>query len=111
MESSHLNWLQSHHQDPEFLGQALQSGFTLHPLDADRRNVDASNLALVYSGDVSKLSPPETGGSSKSEACYQLRASGFTWAAVASEVGVSQSNAWGMARNYAKSRNLKWPIR
>ena len=112
MDTSHLNWLQQHRQDPEFLGQALQSGFSLHPLDDDRRNAEADNLVLIYAGDASKLSaPPDEGYSSKSEGCYQLRSSGSTWASVASEMGVSQSNAWSMARNYAKSRNLKWPIR
>lgn len=114
MESSHLNWLQQHKEDPSFLGQALENGFSLHPLDGSRSNDSPDNLVLLYQKDARKLSSPEESFTetrlNKSRACYELRKEGQKWAEIASFAHVSLSNAWSLARGYAKARNLKWPL-
>jgi hypothetical protein len=116
MNSLHLDWLKESGESPEFLGQCLENGFVLHPLEPD-------TVALIYRKDIGKLdhyepvlgdSRPIVGCSlrfvenkvNKSKGCYELLSSGSRPSEVASLLGVLPSNVRRLAGKYADAHGL-----
>lgn len=112
MEISQLEWCRGSGEEPEWLSQALEHGFLLHFVDGNRGNTDATNLALVYRKDVEKLPVISIKRKlNKSQRAYELRTTtGMKWEEIAKEIEVSSSNAVTMAKLYARSHRLPWPI-
>lgn len=112
MELSQLEWLKSAKEEPEWLNQVMEHGFAIHFIDGNRDNLEPNNLALVYSKDIRKLPTVEIKRKfNKSKRAYELRSeSGMKWEDIARDIQVSQPNAVTMAKLYAKSHSLPWPI-
>jgi len=112
-------WLAESFEEPQFLVQCLEAGFVVHSL--------GETPVLIHRKDVRKLEGyGPIGGShgpiagdisqyieerlNKSQACYELRRQGFKWTEVAEKASVLSSNAVTLAKNYAASNGLPWPI-
>lgn len=91
-------------------GQLLANDFLVHPLDGNKSSEDPNNLILLYGRDSRKLNAPAGPSITKSENCYRLKVQGHTWASIEKQTGVDRANAHKLARKYAQSRNLKWPL-
>lgn len=71
------------------------------------RRGEGSGLPLLHKPHASP--PPKSG--TKGERAYELRLTSVAWDVVAEAIGSSPSSANNLARRYAESRSLKWPIK
>lgn len=110
-------WLSSSGESPEYLSQALDHGFTLHKLShenpspiliyrKDIPKLEEETAVARFTGDVQDFMEERI---NKSRACYELKSSGLTWSQVSEKL--STQNAIALARNWARTNNLPWPIK
>lgn len=111
MELSQLEWCKSSGEEPGWLSQVIEHGFSIHFLDGNRDNIDGSNLVLLYRKDAAKIPETSQRRFNKSQRSYELRSSTtMKWSEIAEDIKATPANAVTMAKLYSKTHNLPWPI-
>ena len=109
-------WMEHHGKEMQWVYGVVQEGFVIHYLDGDYRNLEPTNLALVWGGDVRELERLVPEGEvevrrlSMGQACYEGRVRGERWSEVGRAYGVDAHTALTNARAWARTRNKPWPV-
>lgn len=127
LRSYHHVWLESHrNRTEEWLCERLADGFDIHHIDGDGDNDSPANLVLIECGDHMRLHGHpnflrigmESQKRRRAEQrlrtaaiAYTALSEGHDWRSLERLTGYGAAYGERLARQYAKTENLRWPVR